>query len=474
MLTTDPHSTVAQNPTTKHLDNSQEHRKTSQHRRNLSIDITMNAKRQKHLLLVIVLMILLHGNFCEEDMTPNSTCSNEDDTCRIDSKPFSEATLDCQDENEKCEIWAQQGECEANSGYMLQSCKQSCSACPDQEDAIAKGIEIGVLQELTDLNNATESYLAMQLIQRSKERMEELKSENIISKELLDSCRNNHESCTLWALRGECEKNPGYMYTNCAPVCQNCEFLDVRIRCPPYDPEVTPGAWQPGDLNAMFERLSAEPYLSQYQVEVLSRDPWVITMENVLNSTETARLIELSSQQGFKRSSGTGKAKPDGTFESLISASRTSSNSWCNNDCFDDPTAASVIERLSNITQIPKNNSEALQMLRYEVGEFYKSHHDYLLKGAEKQPGVRILTMYLYLNNVEKGGGTKFNELNITVTPKQGRALLWPSVLNDSPHEKDSRTVHEALPVEEGVKYGTNAWFHQYDFRTPYNKGCSG
>jgi prolyl 4-hydroxylase len=126
------------------------------------------------------------------------------------------------------------------------------------------------------------------------------------------------------------------------------------------------------------------------------------------------------------------------------------------------------------MTQIPKNNSEALQMLKYEVGEFYKSHHDFLKNSEEKQPGVRILTMYLYLNDVEKGGGTKFNQLNITVMPKRGRAVLWPSVRNNYPHKKDGRTVHEALPVEAGVKYGVNAWFHQYDFRTPYIKGCSG
>jgi hypothetical protein len=55
--------------------------------------------------------------------------------------------------------------------------------------------------------------------------------------------------------------------------------------------------------------------------------------------------------------------------------------------------------------------------------------------------------------------------LNITVTPKQGRALLWPSVLNDRPHHQDERTYHEALPVDVGVKYGANAWC-----KSPHNK----
>jgi hypothetical protein len=72
--------------------------------------------------------------------------------------------------------------------------------------------------------------------------------------------------------------------------------------------------------------------------------------------------------------------------------------------------------------------------------------------------GVRILTVFLYLNDVEEGGGTHFNLLNITVSPKKGRALLWPSVLNDNPHQSDWRMYHEALPVIAGIKYGANLW----------------
>jgi hypothetical protein len=31
------------------------------------------------------------------------------------------------DENERCSEWAEAGECEANPGYMLASCKRSCA-----------------------------------------------------------------------------------------------------------------------------------------------------------------------------------------------------------------------------------------------------------------------------------------------------------------------------------------------------------
>ena len=67
--------------------------------------------------------------------------------------------------------------------------------------------------------------------------------------------------------------------------------------------------------------------------------------------------------------------------------------------------------------------------------------------------GVRLYTFFVYLSDVEAGGGTKFNDLGIQVTPKLGRAILWPSVKHDDFVAGDMRTHHEALPVEQGIKF---------------------
>jgi hypothetical protein len=64
------------------------------------------------------------------------------------------------------------------------------------------------------------------------------------------------------------------------------------------------------------------------------------------------------------------------------------------------------------------------------------------------------MTVFLYLNDVEEGGGTYFKDLDITVQPKTGRAVVWPSVRDEFPDRKDPRTSHEALPVKKGIKYG--------------------
>jgi prolyl 4-hydroxylase len=53
------------------------------------------------------------------------------------------------------------------------------------------------------------------------------------------------------------------------------------------------------------------------------------------------------------------------------------------------------------------------------------------------------------------------------VKPKKGRAVLWPSVLDEDLEAQDVRTMHEAKPVIKGVKLAANSWIHLYDYMTP-------
>ncbi|CAJ1947715.1 unnamed protein product [Cylindrotheca closterium] len=290
-----------------------------------------------------------------------------------------------------------------------------------------------------------------------------------------DLCKNQHKDCTFWSVLGECENNPGYMHVNCAPVCQSCEMLHIETRCP-LDPNAV-DAMYPGDLSKMFERILSSPEYKQFEPVVVSRPPegpWMMQFDNILSEAEAQRLIELGGEQGYERSSDVGKQKKDGTHENYVNGGRTSTNAWCVGDCYEDPIAQVVMGRIENITGIPETNSENLQLLRYEHDQFYQVHSDYIPYNLQRPCGVRILTFYMYLNEVEEGGGTNFPHVNnVTVTPKRGRAVLWPSVHDKDPNKKDSRTDHQALPVIKGVKYGANAWIHQRDFKGPNSRGCA-
>ena len=193
--------------------------------------------------------------------------------------------------------------------------------------------------------------------------------------------------------------------------------------------------------------------------EVLSRDPWVIIIDDFLSEEECTRLIALGGELGYKRSEDVGKTNFDGTTESVQSKQRTSTNAWCTDLCFEDPLSKQVHQKLDDLTLLPKENGEYLQLLKYEVGQFYGPHHDYIDMDDDRPQGVRILTVFLYLNDVDAGGGTNFQLLDLTVMPKRGRVLVWPSVLDHKPNMKDRRTEHQALPVEKGIKYGANGMY---------------
>jgi len=393
-------------------------------------------------------------------------CTSQDEAQTCDTNDTI-TTTSCQDKHPECENWASMGECHKNEKYMLEHCSFSCNSCPS---TVQVSRSLGIKQSTSPI----EGY-NIQKVQEFVQKTQEYIQSLTLEQDLIDMCKNKHEMCSVWSMQGECDVNPMYMKQNCAPACQSCEYLSIRYRCP-IDPNA-PKAWKEGDLNKMFEKLTQEPYLSQYSVEILSSPtitdgPWVITIDDVVSAEEAETLIELGKEKGFERSETVGLKQANGSHGSRVASGRTSSNTWCQEKCYNNTKATNVIQRLSNLTGIDEMNSEYLQLLQYEPGQFYSTHHDYIDYHTQRQSGVRILTMYLYLNDVEAGGGTNFNKLGITVMPKRGRALLWPSVLNNDPNKKDWRTTHQALPVEKGIKYGANAWFHMNDFKTPHSKSC--
>jgi prolyl 4-hydroxylase len=126
------------------------------------------------------------------------------------------------------------------------------------------------------------------------------------------------------------------------------------------------------------------------------------------------------------------------------------------------------------VTGIPYSNYECLQLLKYEVGQFYLEHDDHIEYHTKQSHGPRLLTFFIYFNEVEKGGATRFPKLDLTVQAKKGRVLIWPSITDDGTWKTEFRTSHEAMAVEQGQKFAANAWIHMRDFQTPFAKGCPG
>jgi prolyl 4-hydroxylase len=247
------------------------------------------------------------------------------------------------------------------------------------------------------------------------------------------------------------------MLNKCGPACFACLHLSYEHRCP--IPKDAPTAWKPGDLNKLFERLATDPIYQQHNPTVLSNSPWVVTLDNFLTAQECDALIQLGTERGYERSFFVDVDSDGKTQTKVEHDSRTSAHTWCEDSCYNNTITQAIRQKIETLTGIPDQHSEFLQLVRYEEGQYYKLHHDCAPPDFKDPQGPRIMTVFIYLNDVEGGGGTRFPGLNLTVMPARGKVLIWPSVMNDDPGtEIDLRTEHEALPVEKGIKYAANAW----------------
>ena len=210
-------------------------------------------------------------------------------------------------------------------------------------------------------------------------------------------------------------------------------------------------------LKPLFERVLAE--FPQYEPEALSTSPYVLLLKNFLVEEEANAFLSVC-HKSFERSLAGDQLNPV----------RTSYQCWCNfRSCFTNPHVHNVTHRINKLLRIPYNNGEDLQIVRYEPGQFYKQHHDQNTAIWTPQ-GPRVLTFFMYLNDPESGGETEFPQIGggLKVQPKLGHAILWPSTLDEEPMKEDRRTVHAAMAVKQGIKYGANMYVPICTLRPTY------
>eukprot|EP01084_Bolivina_argentea_P198390 339725_1 len=279
------------------------------------------------------------------------------------------------------------------------------------------------------------------------------------------------QQCEFWTKTGECDKNTGFMMFACPQQCGLCHLQDPSFRCQRHPNAIQ--AVYPGDIDKTFERIINS--FTQYSPEILHQyDPWVVLLHDVYTQEECDAMIRIGGRN-FKRSVDAGTMKGnEAKFAEIVSDSRTSENDWCTRGCWDNPIINGMAQKAENITRIPKENSEYFQVLRYFEGQYYVQHTDYIVGHLDLPIGPRIYTYYIYLNDVEEGGETKFNRLGTAVKPKRGNVVLWNNVKNEDPFQIEPKANHEALPPIKGVKYGANMWIHQYNFHQPYSVSCTG
>ncbi|XP_063406559.1 uncharacterized protein LOC134690524 isoform X2 [Mytilus trossulus] len=156
----------------------------------------------------------------------------------------------------------------------------------------------------------------------------------------------------------------------------------------------------------------------------------------------------------------------DSLLRPLDSSTRTSSTYNFMED-MTDPDVIQFNDRLERLTGLRTNIRQAdhLQIVNYGIGGEFQPHFDWLdetlLSGDLQTKTNRVLTIILYLSDVEVGGSTVFPELGLAVSPVKGSALIFTNL--DKEEQGDKATLHAGCPVFFGSKWIANKWIHKKD-----------
>jgi prolyl 4-hydroxylase len=121
-----------------------------------------------------------------------------------------------------------------------------------------------------------------------------------------------------------------------------------------------------------------------------------------------------------------------------------------------------ICSRVCALAGLPAAHAEALQVLHYQVGEFFAPHYDFWdpafegHAGTLKTYGQRAFTVLVYLNDDFEGGETEFLELGLRHKGKKGDAVMFRNV--DAEGQPDRRTLHAGRPPAQGEKWLLSVW----------------
>jgi prolyl 4-hydroxylase len=189
-------------------------------------------------------------------------------------------------------------------------------------------------------------------------------------------------------------------------------------------------------------------------------DPFIACFEQVATPTECRELIQLAKS----------KLKPSTILSNrgeAYSQKRISEQVW-----FPQQSQAivqQVCQRIAAIVELPIRHDEQLQIVRYPIGGKFDTHYDCydmntkIGKETASRLGQRIFTAILYLNTANAGGETFFPQLNLQISPSEGKLLVFENCKRGST-EPHPLSKHAGLPVKTGEKWIATLWFRQDPF----------
>ena len=194
----------------------------------------------------------------------------------------------------------------------------------------------------------------------------------------------------------------------------------------------------------------------------ISESPRVARIDKLMTAEECEYVIGLAKPQ-LNPSTVTNPV----TGQAMRHAERTSSTASLA-PLYQDLIIHCINLRLAAAAKLPAENGEMLSILRYEPGQEYSPHFDFL--GSKNDPaaqfetaGQRIRTLLVYLNADYDGGETEFLSNRLKVRGSVGDAVLFHNV--DDAGKPDLTSRHAGLPVKQGAKWLASKWFRERAYR---------
>ena len=192
--------------------------------------------------------------------------------------------------------------------------------------------------------------------------------------------------------------------------------------------------------------------LSSYPgVRLLHRDPDVFAVDDFFSVQECAILLSLGRESDkLRRDEVVGDADCADCDHYRTSSSRL---------VFSTQIPPETPAKIEKLLMASRTRLEHMKVLHYQQGEYYKPHTDGSTGGSSHsgfENSTRLATLFVYLNDVEQGGETAFPQLDLSIKPRAGMAVVHFPTSYDK--VGDDRTEHTSLPVLKGEKFLFVTW----------------
>ena len=194
-----------------------------------------------------------------------------------------------------------------------------------------------------------------------------------------------------------------------------------------------------------------------------TEDPWEPprVVDGVLTSEECRAIIQ-KAEASFSRSTVLSDTPVDDSV-------RTSETAWIDRS---DPAVSKLVAKATELTGLPFENMEDVQVVRYKPGTYYRAHHDSCCDESghcsrfAQQGGQRIATLLVYLNGDFTEGQTHFPEFgDLKLKADPGSAVFFRPLSSDSDRKCHPKALHAGLPIGQGTKYVCNVWVREQPFK---------